>query len=146
MRWVLVFQRHADAWWCRWLACGRYKHVQAYAYVPGLKMWLLYDVRQGKTDLVVARDGPEAEWLIKEFSRGADLISMPVGLSSGQWFRVGFWCVPAIKHLIGLRSGALRPDALWRDCIAAGGVPQEPADEIERTAVHPAHSAAAGAG
>src|ERR1700738_1141353 len=36
---------------------------------------------------------------------------------------LGFWCTIAMKHLVGLRSRALRPDRLWHDCIAAGGKP-----------------------
>jgi hypothetical protein len=30
-----------------------------------------------------------------------------------------------MKHLVGIRSRAFRPDRLWRDCIAAGGKPHE---------------------
>jgi hypothetical protein len=30
-----------------------------------------------------------------------------------------------MKHLIGIRSRAFRPDRLWRDCIAVGGKPHE---------------------
>jgi len=29
----------------------------------------------------------------------------------------------AMKHLVGLRTGALRPDRLWGDSLAAGGKP-----------------------
>jgi hypothetical protein len=43
-RWVLVFQRESKVWWVRLLACGKYKHVAAYAYLPGFKAWLIYDV------------------------------------------------------------------------------------------------------
>jgi hypothetical protein len=31
----------------------------------------------------------------------------------------------AMKHLVGIRTGALRPDRLWRDSVAAGGRPYE---------------------
>src|SRR5262245_50481056 len=37
----------------------------------------------------------------------------------------GFWCTLAMKHLVGIRAAALRPDQLWRDSIAAGGKPYE---------------------
>ena len=35
--------------------------------------------------------------------------------------RFGFYCVPAIKHLLGLKCVALTPDGLYRAVIKAGG-------------------------
>jgi hypothetical protein len=46
---------------------------------------------------------------------------LPVPKRSGP--QPGFWCTLAMKHLVGISTGALRPDRLWRDCIAAGGKP-----------------------
>jgi hypothetical protein len=37
----------------------------------------------------------------------------------------GFWCTLAMKHLVGIRLAALRPDHLWQATLAAGGKPYE---------------------
>lgn len=121
-RWVLVFQRSSKIWWVRWLAFGKYKHVAAYAYLPGFKAWQIYSVSTERASLVVVPDGDEADGWLYELTRDADLMAFR-RLGARTRIPVFGWCVPAIKHLIGLSSGALRPDALWRHCLAAGGQP-----------------------
>lgn len=121
-RWVLVFQRTSKVWWVRWLACGRYKHVAAYAYLPGFKAWLIYDVSLVRTSIVVVPDGDEALGYLYALTRDADLMAFKRG--DGRLGPPIFgWCVPSIKRLIGLPSGALRANTLWRHCLAAGGQP-----------------------
>jgi hypothetical protein len=119
-RWVLVFQRSSKVWWVRLLACGRYKHVAAYAYLPGFKAWLIFDVNMVRTSVIVVPDGDEALGYLYEMTRDADLMAFR-RLGAPSRPRVFGWCVPAIKHLIGLKSRALRPDRLYRDCLCAGG-------------------------
>lgn len=123
-RWVLVFQRESKVWWVRLLAWGKYKHVAAYAYLPGFKAWLIYDVNMVRTSIVVVPDGDEALGYLYDLTRDADLMAIKRGSGVHRFGRPGIWCmwcVPAIAHLIGLRSGALRPDRLFRDCLRAGG-------------------------
>lgn len=124
-RWVLVFQRESKVWWVRLLACGKYKHVAAYAYLPGFKAWLIYDVNMIRTSIVVVPDGDEALGYLYDLTRDADLMAVKRGSGVHRFARLGMWCVPAIAHLIGLRSGALRPDRLFADCLRAGGEPLE---------------------
>lgn len=123
-RWVLVFQRSTKVWWVRWLAWGRYKHVAAYAYLPGFKAWLIYDVSMVRTAIIVVPDGDEALGYLYELTRDADLMAFR-RLSAPLRPPVLGWCVPSIARLIGLSGGALRPDTLWKHCLAAGGQPLE---------------------
>jgi hypothetical protein len=116
---VLVFSRVALHPWQRWL--GRYKHVRAYAYLPATEHWLFYDVHYRRTQILVVPDGDAVIAILAVWQRDADIIRVPRRDDAHLFFRIGFWCVPAMKHLIGLRSSALRPDALWRDCVRAGG-------------------------
>jgi hypothetical protein len=117
-RWVLAFRRTADSRLVRWLACGRYKHVSAFAYVAEVDHWVFLDWRLAALDVIVAR-GTAAEHYMHHYTRDADLLGMQPR-QTGRGFRCGLWCVPAIKHLIGIRGSALRPDGLWRDCIRQG--------------------------
>lgn len=126
--WILAFGRDAAEWWIDWLVPGRFKHVKAAAPLPGLDAWIFYDVHLGGTSIVVVPSGPEAQIMWANFRAGSELVRFHVkrGSKTNPWFSIlsrfgfGFFCAPAIKHLIGLRSGALRPSALYRDCLAAG--------------------------
>lgn len=120
--WTLVFGTKSTRPWLDRLIVGKYKHVRAFAYVPGLHVWVFYDVHVGGTDIIVAADGEPAQRLIGGWMQDADLIRMP-RMKHGTFPPTLGFCVPAIKRLIGLRSGALRPSALYRDCLANGGTP-----------------------
>jgi hypothetical protein len=118
-RWVLAFQRSTESRLVNWLAFGRYKHVTAFGYVEAVDHWLFFDWRARALDLIVAR-GEHATQLMAHYTRDADLLGMDARPGAGTGFQAGLWCVPAIRHLVGIRGSALRPDALWRDCIAQG--------------------------
>lgn len=119
-RWFVVFDPVAANPWVQRLVPGRFKHVRACAFVPVLRLWLFYDVALANTLVLALPDGEEAERYIATFTAGCEQIAM-VPRRYGRPRLLPFTCVSAVKHLIGLNSGALRPDALYRDCLAAGG-------------------------
>lgn len=124
--WTLAFCRTSPIWWVRLLARGKYKHVRAYACIPAAKGWLLYDVHLSGTTISFVPDTPESvRKVLGPFVEDCDLLSIRCQGPSRRLPLFGF-CVPSIRHLIGLDSGALLPDTLWDDCIAAGGVANEP--------------------
>lgn len=127
--WTLCFSRKASTRLRSLVAFGRYKHVRAYAYLPGMKAWLFYDVHLGGTTLAVVPDGDVALAVIGEWMLDADLVRIRHGNSIG-FPLPGFWCVPAMKHLIGSRSCALRPSALYRWCLRHGGEPFDGCAEV----------------
>lgn len=121
-RWFLCFARTSSTWWMRWLAAGKYKHVAAFGCVRVGKeiLWVFYDVNYLKTQIMIASD-KDALPIMEKWAEDADVMAIRPAPMASHRFRIGFWCVPAIKHLIGLRSGALRVDPLFRDCLAQGG-------------------------
>jgi hypothetical protein len=54
--WILLFSKKRGRWWVRLLACGRYHHVKAIAYLPAMRAWLFYDVKFNGTRLMLARE------------------------------------------------------------------------------------------
>lgn len=126
--WTLVFNREAATWWVGWLAFGRYKHVRAYAYVPFLHVWVFIDTHLGGSDVIVTADGEPAQRQIAAWIVNADLIRMRRHLPARRYLTPPFYCVGAVKRLLGLNCGALRPDALYRYCLAHGAEPFEVAD------------------
>jgi hypothetical protein len=123
--WTLVFCKRPWRWWVRLLAWGRYNHVKAVAYLPRLRAWLFYDVKFNGTHVLLAHaDAPGTSAFLQDYLDNTDTIMMPrVPTPRRVAPQPGFWCTIAMKHLVGIRSRALRPDRLWQDCIAAGGKP-----------------------
>lgn len=120
-RWILGFDRTARHWVAALFGFGRkYKHVSAAGYVPEADAWVFVDVCFDRTNLVVTR-GADVKRVMAELWGDADLIGIDAQPRGSNGYRLGFWCVPAVKHLIGLRSSALLPGALWRDCLRNGG-------------------------
>jgi hypothetical protein len=125
--WTLLFSKKRGRWWVRLLACGRYHHVKAIAYLPAMRAWLFYDVKFNGTRLMLAREGdPGTRAFLHDYLDSCDLVAMPrLPIPKRVAAHAGFWCTLAMKHLVGIRTGALRPDRLWRDSVAAGGRPYE---------------------
>ncbi len=121
--WVLAFSPVATNRWLGMLAWGRFKHVRAYGYVPFLHVWVFVDATVAGLEVILAAKGPAANRMIASWSEGCDLVVMPrqVHANRSLLTAASGWCVPVVKRLIGLRSGALRPDALLADCLAAHG-------------------------
>ena len=98
---------------------GRFQHVSAFTYVPGFRGWILYDVQWSGVRITVL---PHLSALI-DFSRNCAVVKcsrrfehMPL------MTRFGYYCVPAIKHLLGLSCVAVFPDGLYRHIIHNGGI------------------------
>jgi hypothetical protein len=134
--WILVFSKKRGRWWVRLLACGRYHHVKAMAYLPAMQAWLFYDVKFNGTRLILVReDDPGSLEFLHDYLDGCDLVAMPrLPIPKRAAPQAGFWCTIAMKHLVGISTGALRPDRLWRASIAAGGKAYE-SDLAERSSV-----------
>jgi hypothetical protein len=118
--WFLAFHRSAANRFVEWLACGEFKHISAFAYMPGYKAWLIYDVQMLGTRLQLV---PHDEFLGLDWITHASILRVHRG--GGRWSlasRLGFYCVPAVKHLLGLRCLALTPDGLYRHILRNGGV------------------------
>ena len=120
--WFVVFHMKSSIRWLGWLAMGRFKHVSAVGYCPGFRVWLLCDAQWGGLRLQLFAHEP-FKAMFSEWTRDAEVVRIKrTGQSMGLRGRFGFWCVPAIRHLVGLPSIALRPDALYRQCLRSGGV------------------------
>jgi hypothetical protein len=114
--WMIVFHRTTGKPWIDRLVPGEFKHVSAIGWIEPAKAWLFYDVARLRTWIRVIPEPQGLDYAAKVMA-GNEVLQVTPG-EQGNWFRFGLYCVPAIKHLLGLRSGALRPTALWRDLAA----------------------------
>lgn len=118
--WYLVFYEHSSARWVDWLAWGRFKHVSAIGFLPDQQAWVHYEVGLTRTRIGVFPAGRGADIYITRLRERSVVLAVPAGEGRTRWARVGFWCVPAMAHLIGLKRLFWRPDALFRACLAEG--------------------------
>ena len=100
------------------LLLGRFQHVSAFTYIPGTGAWLLYDCQWGGVRIALI---PRINVLVA-YTRGANVVKFErryqkFALTS----RFGFYCVPAVKQLLGLSCVAATPDGLYRHLIVNGG-------------------------
>ena len=120
--WFVVFHRKSMNRILGWLAAGEYKHVAAVGYCPGVKVWLIYDVTWSGTRIKVLPHGEAALATINAWTDGCDLVKIPRANQTPHLLsRVGFYCVPSVKHLLGLRCVAATPTQLYRYLLRNGG-------------------------
>lgn len=116
--WYLAFSTVPFRWWMKFMP-GRFKHVMAFAPLPELGLWVFIDAGHDMTEVAVVPDG-EAEIFLAGVARMA-----VVRIACGRRARLprwGYWCTAMAGHLVGLGPCALRPDSLYRQCLANGGV------------------------
>jgi hypothetical protein len=138
-RWTIVFHRTAANWLFSAIALGHFKHVSAFCWVPEVRVWAIYDVSFNRTRFAFLPDTAESKALLQQVITGNCLVSMEARDDAFPIFRPGLFCTTAIKHLLGLSGGALRPDALYRLCVREGGTVSD--DENHRTSSARASSA-----
>lgn len=121
LSWLIYFHTSTGKPWLDRLIPGRLKHVSAAGWVSEPGIWIFYDAGWRRTS-VKALGEEKGEIRAAALMRDSGVLKVPVNteVRGAALMRAGFWCVPAVKHLIGSRSGALRPDRLWRDLISAG--------------------------
>ena len=113
--WNLVFHLKAANRWFSMIAMGKYKHVSAYAYVPGHKVWIIYDAQWTGTRVSIVTHEAMVAYGGRIF-QDCDIINgvRKIYRPMPWWTRLGFTCVTASKHLTGLACIAMRPDAFHR--------------------------------
>lgn len=119
--WIVMFRPWSESWLVRTFVPGRFKHVSACAYLPALRLWLTYDVGFSETRIAAIPDSPAGHAILEPWLEGCTLVRMTKADTASCAPALFGWCAPSVARLIGLRSGALRPDALYRDCLRNGG-------------------------
>ncbi|WP_292229332.1 hypothetical protein [Brevundimonas sp.] len=118
---VAFYDGEQPHWWWRLCRPG-FRHVVAFAYDAEQSVWLLYDVTLKQTHLRALSSAQMDAW-VDALPASRTLLAFKVRDASRPAFRFGFWCTPAVAHLVGVRTRALRPQALCRDLLAQGARP-----------------------
>jgi hypothetical protein len=148
--WLIFFSEcRSTAWWARVFRPG-WRHVAAAAYFAGAERWLYFDpVAPGLH--VDVDDGEAFHARYEHLMRTSTAVLRFASQHERGAMPATFFCVGAIKALVGIRSRALSPRALYRDLLARGAeivkAPDEaPIVEPVRGRLRPDFPARPGAG
>lgn len=127
--WLVAFTddpRSPRPWWDRLFCRPGFRHVEAWGWDADADRWVIYSVFTGETCVTVLPDGPVADATIGGICAVSSHVlrfEPPAEPERGPMIRLGFWCVPAVAHLLGVRSRALVPFQLYRDLLRRGATP-----------------------
>lgn len=119
--WFVAFMREGIPWIDR-VFPGRFKHVRAFAFSHGAQCWVFYDHTWSGTHITLAPAGSIGDATMGKFVEDAVVLKLSrTDREKGRLSRkLGFWCVPAVRALLRVPGGALRPDGFYRECLRAG--------------------------
>ena len=112
------FDGERPHWWWRLCRPG-FRHVAAFGYCAEQGVWLLYDVTLKQT-MIHALSSEQMDAWVDNLPAARRIVHFTPDAPEPPSVRLGFWCTPAVAHLVGVRSRALRPQALYRDLVAQG--------------------------
>lgn len=107
-----------------WFLPAGYRHAFLLGYLPDVKQYLLYEVLFWRTTVALVSPALAGQMISGAAAQGGALVCHPpeAGKPSA-WLRFGFWCVPAIKHVLGLRCVAVTPKGLHDFLVRNGAKP-----------------------
>lgn len=116
--WLVFFGEAEGAWWTRLLKPG-FRHVCAAAWYADRRHWVYFDPAMPGTSIRLLT---EDEW---NGPFATLLASTRIVRFKGRYDRrrppARWWCVGAIKSLLGIESRAFTPYQLYRDLLRQGG-------------------------
>lgn len=122
--WFVIFQRGSSLPWLDRIVPGEFKHVMALGWMPDSGTWLWFNPTLSGLQAYVLVDGEKSWGLIAAQAKGAVVVRLPARLPTSEdpprW-PLGAWCVPLVANLVNVRSGAVTPTGLLRDCRAVPG-------------------------
>lgn len=121
-RWHVAFwHRTTQRFGLHRLARGPYKHVTAFGYAAAVEGWVVYEPTIRGTSIKVIPHGESFLRVMAWTRERADLVLFETRPARHTLWRPGFYCVPAIRNLIGAPSSAVTPTGLFNDILRRGG-------------------------
>jgi hypothetical protein len=122
--WIVFFgDTPRRAWWANFLRPG-FRHIAAVSWYPETERWVYFDPALRGTVIGVFTADQAPAMFDQLLARST--VVLRVASRHGRGAAPAFpWCVGAVKSLLGVRSRALTPYALYRDLLAMGAEPAE---------------------
>lgn len=107
-----------------WFLPAGFRHAFLLGYVSEHNLWLCYDVLYRRTEITLLSPQRAGFLLSLAHDEGAVLNWPAPVVKSRQWIpRMGFWCIPAISHVLGLGCVAMTPKGLHDYLAGRGATP-----------------------
>ncbi|TXH12884.1 MAG: hypothetical protein E6R03_12155 [Hyphomicrobiaceae bacterium] len=104
-----------------WISPLAFQHCFAFFYDPSAERWMLYEVNRGGAGILALKGDEFDRWLTFMRWQGGRVLRIDTPPPRNRPpFQLGMWCVVAVRHMVGIRSRAIRPIGLWRDLLKAG--------------------------
>lgn len=115
-----------------WFLRPGYRHAFMLGYVPAAGIWIRYEVLFHRTEISLI-SSQVADLLLTAAQGEGGVLTWRVGEAKApSWgLRFGLWCVPAIKHVLGVRCVALTPRGLHQWLLRNGAQPLLPEEKHE---------------
>ena len=120
--WYVMFQPGPVRSWWDHLLDPRFRHVLAFGYVGYCDSWMIVNPGEVFTAAYMIPDSEFPSFIGTHKTIGAQVLKIRVIGDAKYHARLGNWCTQTIARLIGIRSSAWRPEALYRDLLRAGAV------------------------
>ncbi|GEM_PF-2379252 len=128
--WYVAFLDREREDWFDLLSPSWARHVMAFAYLKPLDCWLFVDPKLHRHEISVVPDHLVRPVLTEMYMHEVKILRIDQQSGNPYNARIGNWCTQTIARLVGVRSRAFRPIALYRDLIRSGAVPAyEESDE-----------------
>ncbi len=121
--WTVVFVPKDREAWFDLLSPRWARHVLAFGYVPATDTYILVDPVEHAHLVAVVPWSDMRVRMMQWKEAGVRALRIDQGPGGTYNARLGNWCTQTIARLIGLKSSALRPVALYRDLLRAGAYP-----------------------
>lgn len=131
--WYVAFIPAGVRWWWDYLSPQEFRHVLAFGYIGYSDSWAVVNPGVAHTGVFMIPDSEFPAYLGSLKAIGAKILKTQVISDAKYSARLGNWCTQTVSRLIGVRSSAWRPVALYRDLLRAGAEPAfEDSDVVRR--------------
>lgn len=121
--WLVFFGDSVPTLWSRMLRPG-FRHVAAASYFADQDRWVYVDACRSGTVIEVLRQDEFSGRFQHLMVNSSHILSMPARRERKRT-AAAFYCVGAMKALLGLNSQAVTPYGLYYDLLLAGAEPVE---------------------
>lgn len=110
MIWFVIFHPAQGEWWTR-----KFRHVSLAGYAN--ETWLHIDVQRKGVGVAAIYSHDEVTDFLSFLLAHYTVVKFGPALGNSRHFLQPMSCVSFVKHTLGVRSGALRPDGLFRTLV-----------------------------
>lgn len=138
--WQVCFAKRTRTWWADSFLPAGFRHVYLIGYVPEFDTYVMFDPASDGTQVSILSPGMAGRYLARAIDEGAVLnfAARTIYPRVRFWHRLGFWCVPAVKHILGLGCVAMTPHRLHSYLLTLGAQPFVEDDDGKHIRIGPA--------